>query len=180
MKRPDDVNPKAPVKVGVIASAHGIRGQVKLHSYLAKPDDIFSCPVITDKSGRRTFVITLQGRKDNPFIASIEGVNDRNAAEMLKGIELYGDIKSASKPKKNQWYYSDLKGLEARLSNGKTYGKVLAVYDFGAGDIIEIEFADGKTEMLPFREAFFGEVNVEKGYLVVTPPEYVEGEPEEE
>jgi 16S rRNA processing protein RimM len=179
MQRPDNSNPNSTVKVGVISSAHGIRGQVKLHSYLANPEDIFTCPVLTDKTGRRTFAITLQGRKDNPFIVSIDGVTDRNAAEMLKGIELYGDIKSASKPKKNQWYYSDLKGLEARLSNGKIYGKVLAVYDFGAGDIIEIEFEGGKTEMLPFRESFFGEVNVKKGYLVVIPPEYVEGEPEE-
>ena len=164
------------ILVGVILAAHGVRGDVKIRSLTSEPEDIFSYP-LSDKTGRKTFKITRRGGNAQAYIASIEGLKDRNEAELLRNTELYTEASLLPK-KSNEYYYTDLKGLEARLQNGKAYGRVVNVYNFGAGDIVEIERKDGELEMLPFRDPFVGEVDTARGYMIVTPPEYVEGEDE--
>jgi 16S rRNA processing protein RimM len=180
MQRPDSKHPNTNqlTEVGQIASAHGIRGQVKLRSFTADPDAIFDYSPVTDKKGK-PYLLTREGYKEQLFIVSIKGVTDRNAAELLKGTVLYAAISQEVEKAENEWLYSELKGLEARLESGKTYGTVVSVDNFGAGDIIEIEHKDGSTEMLPFKPAFIGDIEVEKGYLVIFPPEYMEGEDRE-
>lgn len=185
MKRPEKrgANPQAApslVMVGVITAAHGLRGQVKLRSFTQNPDNIFTYAPLTDKYGRREFKLTREGFKDQLFIVNIDGVGDRNDAEALKGTELYTNITTVSPPESdNEWLYSDLEGLQARLEDGSAYGTVNGVYNFGAGDIIDVEKPDGGSEMIPFSKEFVGEVNVKKGYLIITPPDYLEGEEEE-
>jgi len=166
---------KCGVKVGVIASAHGIRGEVNIRSFSEPPDAIFSYGALTDETYVRTYVLTRRGGKDKTLIASIDGITDRNAAELLKGTELFVAASALPKKKSNQWYAHELIGIEARLPDGRVYGRVVQLYNFGAGDIIEIELANGKTEMLPFAPPFVGEVDADKGYIIVFPPDYVEG-----
>ena len=180
MQRPDQTHPQNSqlIEVGQITSAHGIRGQVKLRSFTQDPDDIFTYSPLTDKKGK-PYVLKREGYKEQLFIASIQGVTDRNAAELLKGTLLYAAAISEAEKEENQWFYSELKGLEARLENGDSYGKVIAVHNFGAGDIIEIERTDGSAEMIPFKPAFVGDIETEKGYLVIFPPEYLEGDDKE-
>lgn len=168
------------VLVGVIASAHGVKGQVKIKFFHDRPDELLARNQFSDATGRRIFRLKKQGVKDNLFIASINGVEDRNAAEILKGTQLYSAPSKAEKGKPNQWSYKELLGLEARLENGKAYGRVINIYNFGAGDIIELQLQDGQTEMLPFAHAFTGAVHPDKGYLIVSPPDYVETEEEPE
>ena len=163
------------ILVGVILSAHGVRGDVKIRSLTDDPEAIFSYQ-LTDKTGRKKYSITRRGGNEKAYVASINGIQDRNEAELLRNTELFADASELPKKSSTEYYYTDLKGLEARTENGKVYGRVINVYNFGAGDIIEIERGDGEQEMLPFRAPFVGDVHTDKGYLVVTPPEYVEGE----
>ena len=123
---------------------------------------------------KKQFKIKLHGGTEQGLIASIEGITDRNQAELLRGIELYARAEARPDKKENSWYHGELVGLKAQLENGKSYGKVIAMHNFGAGDIIEIELAIGKTEMLPFKDSFVGKVNTQGGYMIVHPPEYLE------
>src|SRR5688572_20724642 len=174
MQRPDSISISL-IEVGVITAAHGIRGQVKIRSFTSTPEDIFTYSPLTDQSGVKRYDITLEGQAGMQFIAGITGIKDRNAAELLKGVKLYARTEALPAiSKENQWLYTDLKGLEARLLDGNVYGRVVGVYNFGAGDIIDIEFPDGKTEMLPFHKDFIGDVQVDEGYMIVFPPEYLE------
>ena len=166
------------VQVGVITAAHGIRGHVKIRSFTENPESLLSCHPLTDATGNRPFKITRQGIKDSILIVSIEGIHDRNAAELLKGTALYALAPSSQEAEENKWPYDTLIGLEARGIDGTVYGKVIGVYNFGAGDIIEISLANGKTEMLPFKNAFVGDINVENGTLIVFPPDYAEANEE--
>lgn len=164
------------VLVGLILAAHGVRGDVKIRSYTDEPEAIFSY-ALTDKTGRKKYSITRRGGNAQAYVASI-GLKDRNEAELLRNTELYADAGELPEKSSTEYYYTELKGLEARTTNGKAYGRVVNVYNFGAGDIIEIERAGGELEMLPFRAPFVGDVDTNGGYLMVTPPEYVEGEDE--
>jgi 16S rRNA processing protein RimM len=103
-------------------------------------------------------------------------VNDRNEAEKLKGTILCAPESDLPEKPEDTWYYRELIGLDAMLGNGQKYGKIIAVHNFGAGDIIDIEKIDGSTEMLPFNEVFVGDVDMEKGTVIVFPPEYVEAQ----
>jgi 16S rRNA processing protein RimM len=165
-------------KVGFIASAHGVRGQVKIRCFLDSPEELFACHPLHDHLGGRHFKLTRYGIQKELVIAAIEGVTDRNEAERLKGTELYTPALPDDTEQDNQWSYADLTGLQARLRNGSPYGTVSGVFNFGAGDILEIETADGRTEMLPFRHAYVGDIDVEAGVLVVFPPDYLEPEGE--
>jgi len=155
---------KKIVKIGVINSAHGVRGQVKIFPFT---DDFFSHSPITDATGKRIFKLTRQGVKDKQLIASIDGITDRNEAELLKGVELFA-------PASDETSQYSLIGLEARLTDGNVYGRVTGVHNFGAGDILDLELDNQKTEMLPLRDEFVGGIHVDEGYLVVFPPDYVE------
>lgn len=150
-----------------------MRGHVKIRSYAENPEAIFSY-ALTDQSGKRKFLLTRLGGNAKAFIAAIEGIADRSAAELLKGTELYADTSQLPVKKDNEWYYGELTGLEVRLEDGTIYGHVAQIYNFGAGDILEIKHPDGNLEMLPFREPFVGKIHTDKGYLEVRPPEYVE------
>ena len=166
--------PPALIKIGIITEAHGIRGQVKIYSLTDPQDDFFSFPSVTDVTGNRTFAFARQGVFAHGFIASIEGVTTRNEAELLKNIALY--TASTDLPEKNdgEWYYRELTGLRAQLPDGKEYGCVSGVYNFGAGDIIEIELPGGHSEMLPFNDVFVPHIHHEQGFLVIIPPFYIE------
>ena len=161
MSRPDSNR----IEVGVIVGAHGIRGQVKLRSFLGTPEDIATLGAITDAKGK-AYKIKLHGGNDKALIASIEGITDRNAAELLKSTVLYADAANVQ-----QSPAASIIGKAVRTADGAAYGTVINVYNFGAGDVIEIRKADSSEEMIPFRDEFIAEKN---DVLIITPPEYLE------
>ncbi|MBY0407087.1 MAG: ribosome maturation factor RimM [Rickettsiales bacterium] len=173
------VNP--PFRVGVIASAHGVRGQVKIHSFSQAPEDLLRYPALYDKSGNKRFELTRHGVKASQLIASIKGVTDRNEAEKLKGTELFAES-PLEEAGENEWVYAELIGLKAHTPEGAPYGTVTDIVNYGAGDILELKLQNGQSEMLPFTDAFVGDIEVEKGSITIFPPDYTEpeGEPEVE
>lgn len=166
------------VLLGVIAGAHGIRGEVTLRTFTGEPGDIAAYGPLSDKSGSRQFKIRVVRVTPKGVIARIQGVDDRNASEALKGTELYVDRGRLPKTVEAEFYHADLIGLEARDATGAKIGVVANVANFGAGDLIEVRLTGANdTEFYPFTDACVPEVNVAGGYVVVVPPPMT-GEPE--
>jgi 16S rRNA processing protein RimM len=158
--------------VARIGAAHGVRGEVKLWSFTEDPAAVAQYGPLETQDGTRCFEIeALRAAKDH-FVARIAGVNDRDAAESLRNIELY--IPRARLPKIEEadtFYHADLVGLDAVTPDGARVGTVHALHNFGAGDIIEIA-PDGGGEplMLPFNETTVPKIDVAARQVVVVPP----------
>lgn len=169
---------KPRILLGSISTAHGIRGEVVLRTYTGDPEAIADYGPLSDEEGKRTFKLKSVRATPKGVIARIDGVNDRNAAEALRGVDLYVDRAKLPKPGDKEYYHADLAGLAVRDASGAEIGWIVTVANFGAGDLLEIRFKDVKqTEYVPFTDACVPEVNVEAGYAVVVLPELV-GEPE--
>ena len=160
--------------VAVIAGAHGIRGDVRIKSFTADPEGLAAYGPLTDKAGAREFRIKIHGPAGGLLRAHIKGVDDRNAAEALAGVELYVERGQLPKPDEDEFYHSDLIGLRAELEDGSDYGIVHALHDFGAGDVIEIALTAGGTVVLPFTRAVVPSVDLAAGTVVIAPPEEIE------
>jgi len=158
--------------VARIGAAHGVRGEVKLWSFTEDPAAVAHYGPLETQDGTRCFEIeALRAAKDH-FVARIAGVNDRDAAEKLRNIELY--IPRARLPKIEEadtFYHADLVGLDAVTPDGAQVGTVHALHNFGAGDIIEIAPAGGGDPlMLPFNETTVPKIDVAGRQIVVVPP----------
>jgi len=158
--------------VARIGAAHGVRGEVKLWSFTEEPAAVANYGPLETQDGTRCFEIeALRAAKDH-FVARIAGVNDRDAAEKLRNIELY--IPRARLPKIEEadtFYHADLVGLDAITPDGARVGTVHALHNFGAGDIIEIAPAGvGDPLMLPFNETTVPKIDVAARQIVVVPP----------
>lgn len=164
------------VLVARFGAAHGVRGEIKLWSFTGDPLAVADYGPLKSKDGTRQFVIdSLRPNKDF-LVARIDGVDDRNAAEALRNVELYLPRERLPEiDEDDTWYYADLVGLAALAPDGAVIGTVAAVHNFGAGDIVEIApAAGGKTLLLPFTEAVVPEVDVKAGRIVVVLPSEIE------
>lgn len=159
------------VCVGVIGGVHGVRGIVKVKPFTADPADVVAYGPLTDKSGSRVIALTLLSRHKGQWLARVEGVDDRSAAEALRGTELYAERSRLPAPEEDEFYHADLIGLRAELPDGSLFGTVRALHDFGAGDVIEIALAAGGTVVLPFTRATVPAIDVAAGRVVIEPPQ---------
>jgi 16S rRNA processing protein RimM len=157
--------------VGVITGAHGIRGHVRIKSFTTEPDDVAGYGVLYDAAGGSPLRLTVSGHSGAQLIARIAGVDDRSAAEALKGRELFVPRSALPPPDDDEFYYADLVGMRAELADGEhqreAIGTVAAVHDFGGGDVIEVETERGATIMVPFTRDAVPEVHVAEGRLVI-------------
>jgi 16S rRNA processing protein RimM len=166
------------VCVGAVAGAHGVRGLVRIKTFTERPEDLTAYGPITDEAGQRVFEVTVTGRVKGGLLARIGGVADRYAAQALRGVRLYVARAAMPAPEAEEYYHADLIGLAAEDRDGRSLGRVSAVYNFGAGDMLEIERAEGESLLLPFTRAVVPVVDLEAGRLVVEPPEEVVAGPE--
>lgn len=168
------------VCLGVIVAPHGVRGLVKIKSFTAEPEALAAYGPLHDEAGTRTFEIALAGRTKDLLLGRVAGVADRDAAEALKGTRLYIERAALPEPEEADTYYrADLVGLRVEDEAGQGLGRVAAVYDFGAGDLIEVERPDGTSDLLTFTRAVVPVVDLAGGRLVVRPPGAVEPETDE-
>ena len=161
----------AHVLVGVIVGAHGIKGEVKLKSFTSNPVSIGSYGSLQDSSGRSFEITGLKPTKDN-FIASLKGVINRHQSELLRGVELYVAREKLPKLKGSEIYAHDLIGSDVLLEDGKPLGKLIAMPDYGAGDLMEVELAGSTaTVLIPFTNAFVPQNDFTTGKIMVVLPE---------
>jgi len=158
----------ARICLGQIGAAHGIRGEVRLRSFTAEPAAIAAYGPLETEDGRVFAIETLRSAKEF-FVVKLSGVADRDAAERLANAKLYVPRERLPEPQApDEYYHADLIGLRVVDSAGRQCGIVVAIYNFGAGDVIEIRPQTGnKTEMLPFDAVTVPEVDIAGGKLVV-------------
>ena len=130
-----DINNK--ILVGKIVAPQGIRGEFRVQSFAEKPTDFKNFNIVCDKCESKEFHF-IRVLKQNVIIAKIDGINDRNAVETLRGTELFVSRDDLPKLKQNEYYQSDLIGFDV-VRGGKKIGTVSGFQNFGAGDIIELD-----------------------------------------
>jgi 16S rRNA processing protein RimM len=161
--------------IGAIAGAFGVSGEVRLKSFCSDPPDIASYGPLFSEDGTRQFRVTLTKPVTGGFGARIIGVTTREAAEALRGTSLFVDRNRLPSLPDDEFYHADLIGLEVLDTGGDTVGKVLAIHNHGAGDIIEISSARHKSALLlPFTKAIVPNVDLSAGRLIVDLPEETE------
>lgn len=166
----------APVCVARIGAAHGVRGAVKLWTFTEDPLAVERYGALMTKDGARQFEIAnLRAAKDH-LVATFKGIATRNDAEKLNGIELYVPREKLPDTDDGEYYYADLIGLAAVNAAGEPLGRVVAIHNFGAGDIIEIAPPKGATLLLPFTNAVVPTVDITGGRVVIELPQEIEGE----
>jgi 16S rRNA processing protein RimM len=166
--------------VGVIVGVKGVRGEVRIKSFTEDPADVAAYGPVKTGDGR-DFKVSVVGLHQGMVIARLTGIEDRNAAEALKGVELFVERSKLPVPTDGSFYFADLIGLAAELIDGTALGKVTAVDNFGGGDVLEITAVDGKTVMIPFTPAVIAKVDVAGGKVAINPvPGLLEDENETE
>ena len=167
----------ARVCLGQIGAPHGVRGEVRLRSFTGEPEAIAGYGPLETEDGRIFEIESLRPAKDH-FVATLSGIRDRNAAERLTNIKLYvprerlPEIEEA-----DEFYHADLIGLAAFDPAGKKLGTVVAVHNFGAGDLIELRADGGETELIAFTETTVPTVDLERRTMVVDRPVSSDGTP---
>ncbi len=177
-RAPKDGDPKNGDRVclGVMVGAHGVRGLVKVKSFTEVPEDVAAYGAVTDRSGRQRWTLEAVGRAKGVVLVRATGVSDRDQAQALHGTELY--VERAALPaleEEETFYHADLIGLRAEDPAGVEIGRVAAVENYGAGDLLEIVDGEGRSRILPFTRAAVPEVDLAAGRLVVLAPEETEG-----
>jgi 16S rRNA processing protein RimM len=154
--------------VARLGAAHGVRGEVRLWSFTAEPAAIFDYAPFETADGRVIEIETLRPAKDF-FVVRLKGVADRNAAEALRNVELFVPRARLPAPAEDdEFYHTDLIGLAVVDASGAALGTVVAMHNFGAGDIIEVRRADANDAvMLPFTQDAVPQIDVAGGRIVV-------------
>jgi 16S rRNA processing protein RimM len=163
--------------VARIGAAHGTIGEVRLWPFTADPQAVARYGALTTADGRPVEIASLRSGKGF-FIARIAGVNDRNGAERLRNLDLFIPRDRLPPPAADEYYHADLIGLAAQDRDGNPLGTLIAVHNFGAGDLLEIAPARGETLLLPFTTAVAPEVDVAAGRIIIDPPTETEGDKE--
>lgn len=158
-----------PVQLAIIGAAHGIKGEVRVKTFTGDPLDLGSYGLLYDAAGKSYEILSIRPAK-TVVVVRFFGVDDRNGAEALNGIELFVD--HAQLPQnldEDEFYYTDLIGLEVRDADGGTYGKVSSVYNFGGGDVLEIKESGKNPVLIPFTQISVPKIVMNEGYICIDP-----------
>lgn len=164
---PDQVR---KVVLATIGAAHGVRGEVRMRSFTETPQDIAVYGPLTGSDGR-TYEIEKLRPAGNLLIVQFAGIRDRNAAEALNGVELSvpRSVLDGTALGEEEFFHADLIGLAVEDAEGNGYGRIIAIHDFGGGDILELRQTDGRTRMIPFRKDAVPVVDLASERVLVEP-----------
>lgn len=166
------------ILLGEITGVHGIKGELIIRSYAA--GNIAAYGPLADAAGQRTFEIIPIRSGPKGVVVRIVGIEDRTAAEGLRGVKLYVDRAKLPAAETNEYYVTDLIGLTAVDGEDRVIGKVSGVHNYGAGDIIEVSLDGHRTsELIPFTNAFVPRVDLSQGRATILIPVEV-GEADED
>ncbi|NNF23892.1 MAG: 16S rRNA processing protein RimM [Rhodobacteraceae bacterium] len=160
--------------VGAIAGAFGVGGLVRLKSFCADPEAIASYGPLRSEDGSKSFEITIETPIKSGFSARLTGIATKEAADALRGTRLYAPREALPSLPDDEFYHADLIGLDVFDAGGAQVGRIKAVLDHGAGDLLEIEGPELKASvLLPFTQANVPTVDLAAGRIVIDPPEGV-------
>lgn len=175
--------PDAPrsdrVLIARIGAAHGIKGEVRVKAYTADPKGIGAYGPLTAEDGRTFEVASLRpaaGPAGDMLVVKFKGVSDRNAAEALNGLELSVSRDRLPPAGEEEYYHADLVGLTAVTPDGAELGTVIAVPNYGAGDLLEIAPKRGETLLVPFTRAVVPDVDLAAGRVIIVSTEELPAE----
>lgn len=162
------------ILLAAILGAHGLKGEVRVKTFTAEPDKLGAYGPLHAKDGRLFTIEALRPGRDGEAVVAFAEIRDRDAAEALKGTELF--VKRGTFPETDQgeFYHADLVGLDAEDGAGRRIGKVLAVHNYGAGDVLVITADTGDEILLAFTRENVPEIDVKAGRLIVAVPDEVE------
>lgn len=163
-------SPKQLVLVGVVGAPQGIRGEVRVRPYTEEPGALGEYGALYAADGRRFEVLSVRDA-GTVVVVRFLGINDRTAAEKLRGLELFVD-RSALRDEElaeDEFFHADLEGLEAVDAEGRSWGIVAAVFDFGAGDLLELRAPGRKSVVIPFSLAAVPSVDIAGGRILIDP-----------
>lgn len=159
------------VCVGAIAGAFGVRGEVRLKSFCAQPEAIAAYAPLWTEDGSRAFTVRLGQTIPNGFSARLSGVATREEAEALKGVQLFAERAKLPALPDDEFYHADLIGLSVLDTGGAPLGRVSAVLNHGAGDLLEIQRPGKGSALLPFTRTVVPTVDLAAGRIIADPPE---------
>lgn len=177
------------VLLGRISAAQGLRGEVRIATFTEAPENIAAYGPLTASDGRTFNITAVRPHKGANVVARLEGVTDRTGAEALRGLELFVARACLPPAEDGEWYVSDLVGLVAVAPDGTKLGEIIAVPNYGAGDLLEIrpsgesegeEGASRQTLLVPFTEAAVPEVDITRRHVVVVLPDEIEAGDEQD
>ena len=172
--------PPKRVLIGEITSVHGIRGEVVVRSYTSDPGAIGAYGALEGTDGRNLPALQVVRVTDRGVIARLDGIADRTAAEKYKRTELWIARDRLPAADNGEYYHADLVGLIAVSPDGSAFGSIIAVENFGAGDLLEIQLtATRQTEYIPFTNAYVPHIDIAAGHAIVVMPQITADEPDE-
>jgi 16S rRNA processing protein RimM len=159
-----------PVLMATIGGAQGLRGEVRAKAFTSDPAALGDYGHLHSMDGRSFEILEIRETK-NIVVIRFRGINDRNAAETLNGLELYieRDNLPDDELEEDEFFYADLEGLEAVDDKGVSYGTVTGIFDFGAGDLLELKGPGKRPVLIPFSETSVLEIDLEAGKLTIDP-----------
>ncbi|WP_270726542.1 ribosome maturation factor RimM [Shimia sp. Alg240-R146] len=158
--------------VGAIGGAYGVRGDVRLKSFTAEAEAIADYAPLITGDGAMEFEVTVLGVVKNGLSVRLSGISTKEQADALKGVQLYVPRARLPDTDDDEYYYTDLVGLEVRDTGGTLLGTVKSVQNHGATDLLEIQGAALKsTVLLPFTRVAVPTVDISAGRIITDPPE---------
>ena len=164
--------------MGVFGAPQGVRGEVRVKSLTGEPSAIGAYGALTNKGRTRSFAFeSLRPLKDDMLVARLAGVSTRDAAEALKGVEIFARRDQLPPPREDEFYYDDLVGLDAVDAEGAPLGRVVSLMNHGAGDVLEIApVGGGETLLLPFTKGVARRIDFDDRRIIIELPREVEGD----
>lgn len=169
------------ILVARVAGAFGVRGEVRITAFTQDPLALLDYGGLKRRDGSPGLTLITARAAKGGVIARTQEITTPEQADALRGLELFIARAALPEPDEDEFYLADLIGLEARDVDGGVIGQIKAVQNFGAGDLLEIQPAQGgPTWWLAFTRATVPEVKITEGHVVISPPAQIEGEPSAE
>ena len=170
---PNNAEDARYIQVGKIVQAHGIKGLVKIKLFGDNPALLQEHDIFRDGAGETPIKITLKNAMGKYWLAEIENTPDRNAAEELRGTVLWMDRDHLPPTEEDEYYVEDLVGCKTYDTEGQHIGKIIAVQNFGAGDLLEVKPLEGESYYIPFTKEYAPAVDLDNQRLTIIVPEII-------
>lgn len=169
------------IQVGAIAGAYGVRGELRVKSFCAVPEDIETYSPLVSEDGSQTFTLSILRPIKNGFAARIPDVATKEEADALRGVTLFAQRSQLPSLPDDEFYHADLMGLDVYDTGGVLLGRIKTVQNHGADDLLELQLAGtSDTTFLPFTKSAVPTVDLTARRIVADPPLGVLPEPKPE